>query len=102
MADRVIARQSPENFGCKDVCDMPHRLMAVGFAPIARTDPGALLAAMLERVQTQVGKIRGFGMAVDGDHTAFFVEFIESFLVKHGLVKAGSRGRSLKPRATYR
>ena len=34
---------------------------------------------MLQRVQAQVGEIRGLGMAVDGEDAAFVVEF-----VKHG------------------
>ena len=32
---------------------------------------------MLQRVQPEVGQLGCFGMAVDGDHAALFVEFIE-------------------------
>jgi hypothetical protein len=37
---------------------------------------GGLLAAMLKGVEAEVGLARGFGMAVDGDDPAFFVEFV--------------------------
>ena len=39
--------------------------------------PGALLAAMLQRVQAQIGELGGFRMAVNRDHAALVVEFIE-------------------------
>jgi hypothetical protein len=45
--------------------------LAVGGA-----DAGAFLAAMLQRVEAQVSQLGGFGMAVDGDYAALFVEFI--------------------------
>ena len=44
---------------------------------VAGGDAGAFLAAMLQRVERQIGELRGFGMAVDGSDAAFFVEFIK-------------------------
>ena len=49
----------------------------VDVAAVARRDAGAFLAAMLQRVETQIGEIRGFRMAVDGKDAAFVVEFVE-------------------------
>ncbi len=39
----------------------------------------ALLPAMLQGVEAQVGEIGGFRMAVDGEDTAFFAKFIERY-----------------------
>jgi hypothetical protein len=39
-------------------------------------DAGGLLAPMLKGVEAEIGLARGFGMAVDGDYAAFFVEFV--------------------------
>ena len=46
------------------------------FAPVARNDSGRFLAAMLQRVQAQIGHLRGFGMAEDTAHAAVVVETI--------------------------
>ena len=48
---------------------------------VARGDAGAFLSAMLQRVETQVGEVRGLGMPVDGEDAAFFMEFVEQDLV---------------------
>ena len=44
---------------------------------VAGADAGALLSAVLQRVEAQVGQLGGFGMAVDGDDAALVVELIE-------------------------
>ena len=44
---------------------------------VAGGDAGAFLAAVLQRVEGQIGQFRSFGMAVDGGDTALFVKFIE-------------------------
>ena len=44
---------------------------------VAGADAGALLPAVLQGVEAEVGQLGGFGMAVDGDHAALVVEFIE-------------------------
>ena len=55
-------------------------------AAVAGADAGAFLAAMLQRVEAQIGQLGGFRMAVDGDDAALFVEFIE-----HSISKAVSQ-----------
>jgi hypothetical protein len=32
---------------------------------------------MLQRVEREVGELRGFGMIVDGDYAALFVKLVE-------------------------
>ena len=56
---------------------MPHRLVAVDVVAVARCDAGAFLPAMLQRIKPQVGQIRRFGMPVDREDAALFVEFVE-------------------------
>jgi hypothetical protein len=43
---------------------------------VGSRDAGRLLAAVLQRVEAEIGFPRGVGMAVDGDDAAFFVEFV--------------------------
>ena len=65
----------------EDIGHMAHRLVAVDLAAVAGGDTGALLAAMLQRVQPEVGEVRRFRMAVDGEDAAFFVELIEHAVI---------------------
>ena len=44
---------------------------------VAGGDAGAFLAAMLQRVEPQIRQVGGFGMAVDGEHAALLVEFVQ-------------------------
>ena len=39
--------------------------------------PGALLAAVLQRVEAEVGEVRGLGVAEDAEDAAFVVELVE-------------------------
>ena len=66
----------------EDVRHMPHGLVAVDLAAVAGADAGALLPAMLQRVEAEVGQLGRFGMAVDGDHAALVVEFIEHEIIE--------------------
>ena len=45
--------------------------------PSLDADAGALLAAMLQRIQAQVSQLGCFRMAVDREDAALVVEFIE-------------------------
>jgi hypothetical protein len=58
-------------------------LLAVDLAAVAGGDAGALLAAMLQRVQAQIGEVGGFRMAVDGENAALIVN-LSSMLVVYG------------------
>ena len=48
---------------------------------VRRRDAGALLAAMLQRVETEVGHVRGFGVAEDAEDAALFVELVDIMLM---------------------
>ncbi len=44
---------------------------------VGRDDTRRLLPAMLLRVETEVGEVGGFGMAVNAEHAALLVEDVE-------------------------
>ena len=67
---------------------------------IAGRDAGALLAAVLQRVQGQIGQLRSFGVAINGDYAAFFVEFIEH-VIRHSMFE-GVGGGCFRMRASDR
>ena len=47
------------------------------FAAVAGGDARAFLAAMLQRIEPEIGQVGRFRMAVDGEHAALLVQFIE-------------------------
>ena len=78
VADGQVAGQTvPALRGREDVRHMAHRLVRVDLAAVARGDARAFLAAMLQRVEAQIGQVRGFRMPVNGEDTALFVELVE-------------------------
>ena len=74
MAERGVARQAREHFGLKNIGHQAHAFFEMQFAPVARNDSGRFLAAMLQRVEAQIGHLRGFGMAEDAAHSAVIVK----------------------------
>jgi hypothetical protein len=54
-------------------------------------DARRLLAAVLQRVEAEVGLTRGIGVAVNGDDAAFFVELIARGDKLQGLRDVGTR-----------
>ncbi len=52
------------------------RLAHLQPAPVRRGDAGALLAAMLQRVQAEVREVGGLRMTVDAEDAALFLEFV--------------------------
>ena len=79
MTDGVIAGKFRKNLVGEDVGDVPHRLMGMDLIAVAGGDAGALLAAMLQGIKSEIRELRCFRMAVNGNDTALFTEFI-----KHG------------------
>ena len=77
MADCKRPRQLLQHIAGEDVSHVPHRFMGEDMPPVGRADAGAFLAAMLHRIQAEVGQLRCFRMPVNGDNTALVVEFIE-------------------------
>ncbi len=89
MADGQITRQTGNRVWRKDIRHVPHVLVAVDLAAVARCDAGAFLPTMLKRVQPQVGEIRRFRMAVNGEDATFFVKFVE-----HQVCTSGIEGKT--------
>jgi hypothetical protein len=56
---------------------MPHACVIANVVAVAAGDPGTLLAAMLQGIQSQVRQIGGFRVAVNGKHPTLVVEFIK-------------------------
>ncbi len=76
VADGQAARQLCKHTRLKNFFDLAHRAVHVQLFAVARNDARRLLAAMLQRVQPEIGKVRRFRMAEDAKHTAFVVEVI--------------------------
>ena len=58
----------------------PHTDFGVELAPVRRHNPGTLLAAMLQRIEPQIGEIRRLRMPVDSNDSTLVVKLI----VVHG------------------
>ena len=61
VADGEIARQARERLRVERLVDVPHRLAVTDLDAVGRGDARALLSAMLQRVQAEVGEVRGLG-----------------------------------------
>ena len=79
MADGVDAYQVFDYVLFEDVGDEAHLAMRDQPPAIRGNDTGGLLAAVLQRVETEVNHVGGFRMSVDSHHRAFVVE-----LIRHG------------------
>src|ERR1700760_3505404 len=55
---------------------MAHRFVDVKLRAVTRYDSGGFLAAMLQRVEAQVGHLGGFRMIEDAEDAALIVEMI--------------------------
>ena len=74
VADGVVAGELAQHVAVEDVRDQPHRPVREQVATVRGDDAGALLAAVLQRVQTEVGQIRGLRVPVDAADTAFLAK----------------------------
>ena len=77
VADRQMPGQPSSARFVERVGDLPHRPRDAHLAPVGGDDARALLAAMLQRVQAEVGEVRRLGMPEDPEDAAFVFEFIE-------------------------
>ena len=78
VADRVAALELLEDPLVEHVGDQPHAAVHC-LRPVrarVRDDPRALLAAVLERVEPEIGELCGLGRTVDADHAALVVEAV--------------------------
>ena len=84
MAKR--AAQLGQSLLGEDVGHQAHSLVHVQGVAVGGDDPGRLLSAMLQRMQSEVGELFRLGMRVDGDDTTFFAKFVSSRHKAHAFV----------------
>ena len=77
VPDGQFARQLVQHIGREDIRDMTHLADAMDFAPVGGCDARAFLSPVLQSIQSEIGEICRFGVAVDGENAALFVEFVE-------------------------
>src|SRR5882762_5679693 len=76
VADGEAARELREHAGLENFFDFAHGAMDVQLFAVARDDAGGFLAAMLQRVEAEVGEVGGFRMAKDTEDTTLVVKMI--------------------------
>ncbi len=77
------SREAAEHGLVEGLVDVGHGARDVQALAVRRGDAGALLSAMLESVEAEIGHVRGFEMTVNPEHAAFFFELVH-FLVVMG------------------
>ena len=77
VADGQRPGQLRQRLAVEDVGDVAHRPRDAHLLAVGRGDAGALLAAVLQRVEAEVGHVGRFGMAEDAEDAALVLEFIE-------------------------
>ena len=70
MADGRVPGQVLQAVGGEDVVDVPHLADDAQLVAVGRDDAGRLLAAVLERVQAEVGEVRRLRVSVDSNDPA--------------------------------
>jgi hypothetical protein len=85
VADGEASGELRENARMENFFDFAHGAVDMQFRAVAGDDAGGFLAAMLKGVETEIGKVGGFGMAEDAEDTTLVVEMIvsEGELVTH-------------------
>jgi hypothetical protein len=81
MSNGQIARQLVQNGRREDVSNVTHAADMMNLTTVARGDTRALLPAMLQRMQSQVGQVCRLGMPEDGKDAALLVQLIERVFV---------------------
>ena len=77
VADRARSREFPERAAVENVRDIAHVTRHPHTLAVRGGDAGAFLSPMLQRIQPEVGHVRGFVVTEDPEHAAFFSEFVE-------------------------
>ena len=89
MADADVAVHGSEDRLVEDAADEAHLAMALDCGAIADRDAGALLSAVLQRVQTEVRQPGHIGIAsVDAGDPACFVQHVACRLIGLFVVRA--------------
>jgi hypothetical protein len=84
MPDGAGARQTIQTLLIESLRHVPHVTLRKQLLAVRRNDAAGFLAAVLQGVQTQVGQARCFGMSVDPEYAAFFVQLVIPN-ISHGL-----------------
>ena len=77
VSDRGAPRQFGQRRAVEDVRNVSHLLVHADPLAVRRRDAGALLAAMLQRIEAQIGHVRRFGVTEDAEHAAFVFELVQ-------------------------
>src|SRR5262249_44038637 len=77
VADGGASGQSAKALLLKDVVDVPHPALDAQRRAVRGDYPGRLLAAVLKRVQAEIGQARRFIVAENAEYTTLFSEFVE-------------------------
>ena len=76
VPDRHRAGQTCQGLLRKNICNKALPLFDIELFAVIRDNAGSFLSAMLQRVKTEIGEVRGFFMAVNTEHGTFVVELI--------------------------
>src|SRR5436305_6895448 len=89
MSDRPAAGEPGDHVLLEDVGDVTHAALQMELPAVPRDHAGALLAAMLERVEPQVGQIGRVVTAVDTEDSTHGFDSV--------LLKKNGRPRTASP-----
>ena len=67
--------------------DMPHCLRVADPHTVGRRNAGALLAPVLQGVESEIRQVGSLGMSVDPEHAAFVFEFVEHHAIAFFLTR---------------
>jgi len=72
--------------GTKDTADLPHAGEAADEFPIAGSDAGRFLAAMLKAVKPKIGFLYRFGISENSENPTFFTFLVHISILRDYLV----------------
>ena len=78
MRNRHSAVETPNDVFVEYVGHQAQASMTDEPAVMRRGDPRALLSAMLQRVQTEIGEVCSLRSIEDTDYAAFFMKLVDS------------------------
>ena len=77
VTDGDVAGERGERRLVEDVVDVAHLTHRTDARAVCRRDASALLPAMLQRVESEIGELRGLAVAVDAEDAALLAKLIE-------------------------
>ena len=96
MADGLVSGEPADlAFVAEHLGQQAKAAMADQMAIVVRHDAGALLAAMLQGVESEIGETGGVGVAPDAENSAFFVDIFEFSRQAKAPSKTAKTGDSL-------